>query len=172
MSLASVIDNLSLTFNCFCADIRNRKHADLLELNEKYNITVLPYNDYVIDNLYPKTNKVGNWNIYVVGNDRTFIMSNSIDFDMPDDVLNTRGEKIANNEVKEFFNDIFDRTLEGPGHDLQFLMIYCNTAFVVNTYHLTNQNRKVIGACAFIRKFDTMPKAYTTIRSSEEFQSQ
>lgn len=172
MTLASVIENLSLTFNCFCRqqDRRSAKHNDLLELNDKYNITILPLTDYVIDNLYPKTNKVQSWNIYIVGNDKTFIMSNSNDFDMPVDVLNTRGEKIANNELKDFFDDIFERTLEDTGHDLQFLMIHMNNAYVVNTYCLSNQNRKVIGACAFIRRFDTLPKQHTPKRLSDDIQ--
>jgi hypothetical protein len=71
---------------------------------------------------------------------------------------------------KIFFDEIFEKTL--TGQDLQFLMIFSNKTYVVNTYYLSNQNKKVIGACAFIRLFDLMPKITDTLRRSVEFQKQ
>jgi hypothetical protein len=105
-----------------------------------------------------------------VGNDKTFIISNNTDFNIPDDITNTRGEKIPSQDLKDFFDEIFEKTLKGK--DLQFLTIVRNKTYVVNTYYLSNQNKKVIGACAFIRLFDFMPKINDTLQRSVDFQKQ
>jgi len=173
MTLASIFETFALTFNCFCVkpDDRKEKVKDLLAFNERYNITILPViDDYVFENLYPKTNQVQTWNVFIVGNDKTFITSNNTDFNIPDDIINTRGEKIPSQELKDFFDEIFEKTLKGQ--DLQFLMIFSNKTYVVNTYYLSNQNKKVIGACAFIRLFDLLPKITDTLIKSKEFQKQ
>jgi hypothetical protein len=173
MTLASIFETIAVTFNCFYGqkDDQKAKVKDLLAFNERYNITILSViDDYVFENLYPKTNQVQCWNVFVVGNDKTFIVSNNTDFNIPDDITNTRGERIPSQELKDFFDEIFEKTL--TGQDLQFLMIFSNKTYVVITYYLSNQNKKVIGACAFIQLFDLMPKITDTLRRSVEFQKQ
>jgi hypothetical protein len=65
---------------------------------------------------------------------------------------------------------VFEKTLKG--RDLQFLMIVSNKTYVVNTYYQSNQNKKVIGACAFNRLFDLLPKLTDTLKNSADFQKQ
>jgi hypothetical protein len=163
MGLASIFENIAVTFNCFFGHKNDPKAKvkDLLAFNTRYNITILTViDDYVFENLYPKTNQVQTWNVFIVGNDKTFITSNNTDFSIPEDIVNTRGEKIPSRELKEIFDEIFEKTL--TGQDLQFLMLFSNKTYVVNTYFLSNQNKKVIGACAFIRLFDLLPKITDT----------
>jgi hypothetical protein len=173
MTLAAIFETIALTFNCFCGkqseEDSKEKMKDLLSLNRKYNITILPViDDFVFENLYPKSHKVQCWNVFVVGSDKTFIVSNNFDFDIVGDITSTRGETIPSQELQEFFDEIFEKTLLGI--DLQFLIILCNKTYVVNTYYLSNQNKKVIGAVAFIRLFDLMPKIKDTLINSVEFQ--
>jgi hypothetical protein len=171
MTLASIFETITVTFNCFYGQKYDQKAKvkDLLSFNERYNITILPViDDYVFENLYPKTNKVQTWNVFVVGNDKTFIVSNNTDFNIPDDITNTRGEKIPSQELKDFFDEVFEKTLKGQ--DLQFLMIFSNKTYVVNSYYISNQNKKVIGACAFIRLFDLLPIITYTLRNDLDFQ--
>jgi hypothetical protein len=106
MTLASVFETIAVTFNCFCGmkDAKKTHVHELLTFNDRYSITILPViDDYVFENLYPKTNHVKTWNVFVVGNCQSFIVLNNYDFNLPDDMINTRGENIQSQELKNFF---------------------------------------------------------------------
>lgn len=160
------IDNLSLVFNCFCApkttetkdDIFNKIHT----LSNKHNISILPTaSTFQLDNLYPKTNQVHTWSTFVIGKDKTYILANvnNLEISNANTVLNKKAGGILPDAFVEFFDPIWDKTLSGV--QLQFLMIYDSYTYLVNSYSFKNDMGEVIGACIFMRRFETMPPMCT-----------
>lgn len=157
------IDNLSFVFNCFCApkpmkDTHDAIFDKIHNLSVKHKISILPtVNKFCLDNLYPKTNQVHTWSTFVIGKDKTYILAhvNNLDIANAEKVLNKKGDGVLPDIFIEFFDPIWDKTLTGSA--LQFLMIYDNLTYLVNTYPFHNESSHVIGACMFLRLFDTMP---------------
>jgi hypothetical protein len=112
---------------------------------------------YELDNLYPLTDQVHMWNIFVVGNDKTYILANVCDPEVSitnsEYLLNRKAENILPVKLQEVFNKIWDRTLSGS--QLQFYLSFNGRMYFVNTYPILNNNKKVIGAIMFMRKFES-----------------
>lgn len=162
MSLASIFENINVVFNCFCPAQDSRAKAkkvkdmdrQIQRINGRYDIHILKVaQDFHIKNLYPPTDRVENWSVFIVGNDKTYIHVSLGDFTFPDseNLLNNRGANVMPNELNEFFDPIWTQTLEGC--QLQFYMSVQQRLFFVNTYPFINDNKEVIGAIMFVRPF-------------------
>ncbi len=170
MAILSIIENGIV--NCFfpsCISKKEKKENERLvqerfesrlkSVGSKYNIAILPViSDYEIENLYPVTDQVHKWNILIVGSDKTYIHASIYDLDIPEteNLVNNRGTTVLSHELNEFFDPIFDNTLNG--RKLQFLIIWRKTTYLVNTYPLENQSNKVVGAIMFVRAYELLPK--------------
>lgn len=170
MGLFSFFEQSNFVLNFCPIKPKKEKHEEFKEkidsLGKKYRITILPvYTDYKIKNLYPITNQVDKWNIFIVGNDKTYILAKVEDLDIPNHTLitNNRGTSVLPNELNEFFDPVWDKTLSGV--QLQFLMIWKEKTYFVNTYPIRNEDNEVIGANMFIRSFDLMPKTGIFLQS-------
>ena len=179
--MLKLIDQLSIVFNCFCSRQKNHVEENKDEskkdtitkiqyLSKKHNVSILPIvNSFELENLYPKTNHVHTWSTFIVGKDKTYVLANGYNFDIgapPEELLNKKAPGHMHDELVEFFEPIWERTLNG--HQLQFFMIYTGITYLVNTYALHNESNLVIGACMFIRSFDTMPYVCSEISFLEK----
>lgn len=170
MGLASIFENFKIVCNCFCPskspDKRLAKQyveidKQLAYLNGKYDIHILKVAaDFHLKNLYPITDQVERWSVFIVGNDLTYIHVSVGDFTFPDseNLLNHQGTNILNKELNEFFEPLWKQTL--AGNQLQFYMSVKQRLYFVNTYPFVNDNKYIIGAVMFIRPF-TSEKAQT-----------
>lgn len=160
------IDSLSFVFNCFCTKpipTNERKENDKLtrniyDMSQKHNINILPINmNYEINNLYPKSNMVHEWTILIIGNDKTYILANINAPGLGDSekLLNHKGTGLFPEPIEEFLEPVWDKTLKG--NNLQFFMLYNGKTYLVNTYAMSNHKGKVIGACLFMRLFESLP---------------
>jgi hypothetical protein len=126
-----------------------------------HKISILPIiPNFDIDNLYPLTDHVELWNIFVVGNDKTYILANIKDphicLPQVDRLANHKGNNILPEELVMAFDSVWTKTLAGM--QLQFYMVWNGKLYFVNTYPLFNGQSKVIGAILFMRAFETMPE--------------
>lgn len=163
MTIFSIVEKMNCIFPACCSREPKKKNADdhdakMIEVSEKYNIAILPVvSDYKIENLYPVTDQVHKWNILIVGNDKTYIHASIYDLDIPSKILeNNLGARVLCSELNEFFDPIFDKTLQG--RKLQFLIIWRKTTYMVNTYPLQNTSDNVVGAIMFVRAYELLPK--------------
>jgi len=149
------------TFNInFLINNYFKKKNDIKKLyheSKKYNLSVLPTApDYVFENLYPISNHVEIWSIFVVGNDKNYILCNvdsNIKFENKDKILNTKGSALPE-ELFEFLNNVWDITLGGK--NLQFFIVLDAHLYIFNSYYFSNERGKVIGATAFLRDFENV----------------
>jgi hypothetical protein len=174
--MLKVIDQLSVVFNCFCCDKKNledaKKEDDITKiqkLSTKHNISILPIkNFFELESLYPVTNQVHTWSTFIIGKDKTYVLANGYNFDLGspcDDLLNKKAPGHMNDTLVEFFEPVWDRTLKGQ--QLQFFMVYNGITYIVNTYALRNESQVIIGACMFIRTFDSMPSITSRLTQKE-----
>lgn len=167
-SSISIIENLNLT--CVLPFFKKKRKQginNLMDESHNYNLHILPISsDYILQNLYPITDRVNEWNTFIVGNDKTYILSNVCDnkylnFTTENtEIVDTRGHKLPI-EIFEFFDKIWTITLKGE--NLQFYMVVKSVLYFINTYSLKNTNDKIIGAILFMRNFDTLPKSNSDI---------
>lgn len=168
----NVFENLD--FNCFCmgAKIKNKKEEDELDrkiyhVSREYKISILPITpNFDIDNLYPLTDHVELWNIFIVGNDKTYILANVNDphiyIPKADQLPNRQGQTLLPEELIIVLDTIWTKTLQGK--QLQFYMVWNSKLYFINTYPFFNGKGKVIGAILFMRAFETMPETrFTTL---------
>ena len=163
MGIASIIEQMIINCNCFFpsrAKTRRQKELDidkqLKDINNKYDIHLIKVDSsFHIKNLYPVTDEVHKWSIFIVGNDKTYIHASIGEFKFPhaNDLLNRRGQNILPNELNEIFEPLWIQTLNGD--QVQMYMIVSQKLYLVNTYPLFNgkSTREVIGAIMFIRPF-------------------
>ena len=148
--------------NCFCGENKEKKlkkqYAEIdkhiASINGKYDIHILKVaQDFHIKNLYPVTDQVEKWTVFVIGNDMTYIHVSVGDFHFPnhEGLLNNKGSNILTLELNEFLEPLWRQTL--GGNQLQFYMSVQQKLYFVNTYPFINDNREVIGAIMFIRPF-------------------
>ncbi len=168
----NLFENIDFVFNCFgkSKSFRNKYDDEDLDKNiykvtRKYKISILPITpNFDIDNLYPLTDHVELWNIFIVGNDKTYILANINDpfITLPQatKLPNKQGQDILPNELVIVFDSIWTKTLMGK--QLQFYMVWNGKLYFINTYPFFNGKRKVIGAILFMRGFDTMPETKFT----------
>lgn len=165
MAIISIIEKIKCIFPSCCSSNpqadqesdHKDHHARMIKAGEKYDIAILPVvSDYKIDNLYPVTDQVHKWNILIVGNDKTYIHASIYDLDFPTKgLLNNVGARELCPELNEFFDPIFDKTLQG--RKLQFMIVWRKTTYMVNTYPLQNTANKVVGAIMFVRAYELLP---------------
>lgn len=176
----SLINNL--TFNCtgWFRDKKSRKNKDAMEslymVSHKYKLSILPISStYELENLYPITDRVREWNTFVIGNDKTYILSNvgdkttQLHSDIVEQIVDTKGSGLPE-ELFLFFDNVWDHTLKG--NQLQFYIVLNGKLYLINTYCLHNRLNNVIGAVLFMRNFDTLPQAYSAMNHSVLRQSE
>ena len=169
--MLKVIDGLSVVFNCFCnnprvkQDDQRRKRGsferNIYDLGEKYNICVLPIQQtFELDNLYPQTNQVHDWTTLVVGKDKTYVLTHlgSISFANSEQLVNNKGPGIIPKELQDFFDPLWDETLAGT--NLQLFLVIDGLTYFMNTFSFKNNRGVVIGACMFLRLFNTIPNVF------------
>lgn len=163
----NVFENIDL--NCFCSAKKEMKKENsdkeldkkIYEVSREYKISILPITpNFDIENLYPLTDHVELWNIFIIGNDKTYISVNINDphINIPNtgDLRNHQAKNILPDELSHLFDSIWDRTLQGK--QLQFYMVWNGKLYFINTYPFFNGRSKVIGAILFMRTFESMPE--------------
>lgn len=166
----NLFENFDVILNCFGRSKSFKNDDEDLDKNiykvtRKYKISILPITpNFDIDNLYPLTDHVELWNIFIVGNDKTYILANVNDpyITLPQATRlpNKQGQDILPNELVIVFDSIWTKTLMGK--QLQFYMVWNGKLYFINTYPFFNGKRKVIGAILFMRGFDKMPETKFT----------
>lgn len=172
----NLFENIDLSFECFGGKktVKTKHdddlHNDIYNVSRQYKVSILPITpNFDIDNLYPLTDNVELWNIFVVGNDKTYILANikdpHIQIPCPDQLLNNQG-RLLPKELVIVFDSIWNKTLSGK--QLQFYLVWNSKLYFINTYPFYNGNKKVIGAILFMRAFDTMPETMKNPAFSSE----
>lgn len=133
----------------------------IYQVSREYKISILPIiPNFDIDNLYPLTDHVELWNIFIVGNDKTYILANINDphicLPQADQLTNHKGNNILPEELTVVFDSVWGKTL--TGRQLQFYMVWNGKLYFINTYPFFNGQNNVIGAILFMRAFETMPE--------------
>lgn len=169
--MLKIVDSMSFVFNCFCSKPQSKREAkngrdsfenNLYTIGEKHNISILPIQQtFEIDNLYPKTNHVHDWTTLIIGKDKTYVLCQlgTITFANSDKLVNHKGAGILPESLEEFFEPLWDKTLTGK--NLQLFIVIDGRTYFMNTYSLKNNNSQVIGACMFLRLFDTIPNMFS-----------
>lgn len=158
MGLASVLENLNFTCNCFWPNKSKNPYEYIQNQYYKKNdieddIHILPTNEHLhLTNLYPSTNATERWSVLCVGSDMTYIKVSLGDFKLKnmENLTNKKGGNIISKEVNAIFEPIWNSTLKGQR--LQFFMLVNGYTYLVNTFPLENIDR-VIGAIMFIRNY-------------------
>lgn len=174
--LGNIFDKINVVCNCFCGDPKEKKmnrmykefDKRIASLNGKYDIHILKVaQDFHIKNLYPITDQVHTWSVFVIGNDKTYIHASLGDFNFPDPnlLLNQKGSLVMVPELNEFFEPLWTQTLNGS--QLQFYMSVQQKLYFVNTYPFINANKEVIGAIMFIRPFTSEKKQSMKLEYTE-----
>jgi hypothetical protein len=165
----NLFENFDIICNCFGGKKIKKADDDLdrniYNVSREYKVSILPITpDFDIDNLYPLTDHVELWNIFIVGNDKTYILANINDphirIPQADQLPNNQGQNFLPNELVMVFDSIWTKTLIGK--QLQFYMVWNSKLYFVNTYPFFNGKGKVIGAILFMRGFETMPETKFT----------
>lgn len=171
----NLFESFDLHFKCFKFwDKKKSKQGvydtidkQLYNVSREYKISILPINpNFDIENLYPITDHVELWNIFIVGNDKTYILANVNDphiiIPNHDQLKNRQGNNILPDELYKVFDSIWTKTLHG--NQLQFYMVWNAKLYFINTYPFFNGKQHVIGAILLMRAFETMPEMrFTTL---------
>lgn len=161
MGLASIIENINITFNCFKnSTIEKENRRKFIGNAKKFNIIILPVDkSFNLENLFPPGNNVEEWNIFIIGNDKKYILSeiNTLGIEKYNkfDVINTKGLTSLPEELVEFLESVWEETLKGI--NMQFFIICKSITYLCNSYVLQNEKRITIGAVLFIRKLIDIP---------------
>lgn len=165
----NLLENLNFKFFCCGAKSKVKEDEDLdrkiYHVSREYKISILPITpNFDIDNLYPLTDHVELWNIFIVGNDKTYILANVNDphiyIPKADQLPNRQGQTLLPEELIIVLDTIWTKTLQGK--QLQFYMVWNSKLYFINTYPFFNGKGKVIGAILFMRAFETMPETRFT----------
>lgn len=169
----NLFENFNLNLECFCtpkSKDKNQKYLNNPSFSsfKKFKISILPISpNYDIENLYPDAANAHLWNIFIVGNDKTYILANVKDnfnqIPNHEQLINKKGNNILPEDLFEFFDSIWNETLNYK--QLQFYMVWCGKLYFINTYPLFNGKKKIIGAVLFMRLFETMPVTNFSIDS-------
>jgi hypothetical protein len=157
----NLFENIDLHFKCFRgSNTRENSDQKLYDVSRKYKISILPITTtYDIENLYPITDHVELWNIFIIGNDKTYILAKVSDphIQIPnyEQLPNKQGKNIIPDELIKVFDSVWDSTLSGA--QLQFYLVWNSKLYFMNTYPFLNDKKKVIGAIMFMRAFMSMP---------------
>lgn len=137
----------------------------IVRVGKQYNILILPLDiDYEFTDLYPISNNVHTWNTFIVGRGKSYIQASIYDLAIDNHERMTDKNNILSDELNKFFDPIWDKTLNGC--DVQFMMVWLNKTYVVNTYAIKNFNKTIIGAVMFIRNAnDLLPLLQKSMHS-------
>ena len=132
----------------------NQNLEDLYDYSKKNDIILIPLvKKYNLENLYPVEDEVEKWNIFVVGNDKTYIQAKAPDFSKnikEDEMLNTKGKSYMEERIFNFLDRIWDKTLNGQ--QIQIFVYTFRTLYLLNSYSLRNtDNNEIIGSICFMR---------------------
>jgi hypothetical protein len=165
----NLFENIDFHFKCFRGSSFRRKPKKKLdkrlhEVDFQSKISILPLTaNYDIENMYPITGNVELWNIFIVGNDKRYILANVNDpqttIPNHDQLLNKQGTNILPDELTKVFDGVWDSTL--TGEQLQFYMVWDSKLYLINTYPFLNEKKKVIGAIMFMRAFMNIPAMHS-----------
>ena len=163
--MGSVIQKVICCENLNVSCIKSPKQKtmnDIYEYSKKNDILIIPLvKNYVLDNLYPKEDEVEKWNIFIVGNDKTYILSKIIDktFEIDDvSLLNNKASPLNMSErYYKFLEKIWEKTLNGI--DLQFFCYIDTKLFFLNSFSLKNSNNVIIGGICVIRDAGIVDKS-------------
>lgn len=141
---------------------------DLYDYSKKNDIVLIPLvKRYNLENLYPIEDEVEKWNIFIVGNDKTYIQAKAPDFSKnikEDEMLNTKGKSYMEERIYNFLDKIWDKTLKGQ--QIQIFVYTFRTLYLLNSYGLRNENNEIIGAICFMRDAGLVDKAVFDINNN------
>jgi hypothetical protein len=164
----NIFENFDISFSCFQKPkVEDELDKKIYNVSREYKISILPITpNFDIDNLYPLTDHVELWNIFIIGNDKTYILANVNDphivLPHKEHLANRQGQNILPDELMIVFDSVWTKTLQGK--QLQFYMVWNSKLYFINTYPFFNGKGKVIGAILFMRAFETMPQTrFTTM---------
>ena len=149
---------------------------ELYDYSKQNDILIIPLiKEYNLDNLYPAEDEVEKWNIFIVGQDKTYIQAKVTDriFEINESrILNTRGDDENNisPRFKTFMDKIWDYTLLGK--QLQFFTYINSKLFLLNSYPFKNNNNKIIGGICFIREAGIIDKNIFDLNLKNSIESQ
>jgi hypothetical protein len=96
--------------------------------------------------------QVASWNVFIVGNDKTYILSKTTHFDkdMNNNILNNKKYQGMDVKFFNFLDKIWNVTLRGE--NIQVFVYAKKTLFLLNSYSFKNQSKQIIGAVCFLRE--------------------
>jgi hypothetical protein len=155
MGIASIIENINFTFNCFGNNSENYAKKKIVDRGKEFNVIVLPIEKNIqLEDIFPKTNHVEEWNIFIIGKGKNYILANikslGIDVIHTDKILNTKGLHTLPEELINFLDSVWDETLKGTS--MQFFIIVKSITYLCNSFPLQTSAKNNIGALLFIRK--------------------
>lgn len=167
----NLFENITFAFECFkkpktrdasMTDLQTGIDKRIYDVTREFKVSILPITpNFDIDNLYPLTDHVELWNIFIIGNDKTYILANIKDPHMVvpnhNSLVNHQAKNILPSELEKVLDCIWDSTLKG--NKLQFYMVWNGKLYFINTYPFYNGKKSIIGAIMFMRAFETMPEA-------------
>lgn len=131
----------------------------IFDVSREARVSILPIStNFDIDDLYPITDHVELWNIFIVGKDKTYILAHVKDPHIVPSVESLRNKtkkNVFSYDLERVMDRIWDQTLTGV--KMQFYMVWNGKLFFVNTYPFRNRKSQVIGGVMFMRAFETMP---------------
>lgn len=170
----NLFETIELNFDCFMnrelksknsKRISQKKLQKVVESSSEYNISILPVQEsYKFKNLYPSTNNVDKWNIFIIGSDKTYILVNINDDHIvipnKEELINKTGQNLIPDELQKIFESIWTPTLEGI--PMQILLVWNSILYLLNSYAITDEDSTIIGATMFMRRFDSLPQNMST----------
>ena len=160
MALFSFIDSLNCVFPIKTKKKKKKEmEEDLKEKSSMYKdikINIIPTpNNLKIHNLVFNNENLDKWNVFIIGNDKTYILAHIGDpfYDNTNiSIQGTKGEKLSE-DISYFFNKVWTYTLNS--YELQFLAFIGNKMFLINTFCFrTKYKKKIIGAIMLMRSYD------------------
>lgn len=168
----NLFENIDVHFKCFSKKKKKKfspidKH--LYDISREYNISILPITEeFYITNLYPPSDNVDKWNIFIIGNDKTYILANINDSHVfiPNvgELINHKGINILPDELLKIFDSLWDQTLNG--YQLQFYMVWNGKLYFMNSYPFYNEKSCCIGAIMFMREFYNVPNTQLKVHKA------
>lgn len=135
-------------------------NQELYDYSKENDILIIPLvKKYNLKNLYPEEDEVEKWNIFIVGNNKTYISANIFENSfgiIGEKLLNDTGIKNMPKRMYDFLDKVWDYTLKGK--QLQFFCYINSKLFLLNSYPFYNSNKKIIGGICFIREAGMVDK--------------
>ncbi len=170
-SVGSIINEV----NCFC-NIEKRGTEELFKVSKELKLSILPIDKkYELEDLYPLGNHVSQWNVFIIGKNKNYVLSSIGDEKClmsqlkikSRELVDTTGSKVLPPEIFKLFNEMWELTLSGK--QLQYYIVANTQLYLVNTYVSKNNNNKIIGASLFMRAFEQIPITMINGNSEELF---